>query len=141
MMPQGYDFGRTFFQKIELVLPDRTIDETTDIHVGGEELRLIPTPGHLASCISVYLPQRKILFAGDTIYSGYSPTARFGDERLWREWIRSLERLKELVIDVIVPGHGPLCDKSEIEQNLKHLAKLMRDEYNGSERRERCKKR
>ncbi|MCL0093066.1 MBL fold metallo-hydrolase [Dehalococcoidia bacterium] len=110
-MPQGYDFGRTFFQKVELVLPDRTIDETTDLHVGGEELRLIPTSGHLLDCISVYLPRTKILFAGDTIYSGYSPTTRFGDASQWREWIKSLEGLKELEIDVIVPGHGPLCDK------------------------------
>ena len=136
-MPQDYDFGRTFFQKVELVLPDRTIDETTELHVGGEELRLIPTPGHLTGCISVYLSQRKILFAGDTIYSGYSPTTRFGDERLWREWIRSLERLKELEIEVIVPGHGPLCDKSEIEQNLKYLVKLLGEEGNDDEKRQR----
>ena len=127
-MPQGYDFGRTFFQKVELMLPDRTIDEPTELHVGGEELRLIPTPGHLLDCISVYLPRTKILFAGDTIYSGYPPTTRFGDASQWREWIKSLERLNELEIEVIVPGHGPLCDKSEIEKNLKYLTKLLSDD-------------
>jgi len=126
-MPEGYDFGRTFFQKVELVLPDRTIDESTDLYIGGEELRLVPTPGHLLGCISVYLPRTKILFAGDTIYSGYSPTTRFGDEQLWREWIKSLEHLRKLEIEVIVPGHGPLCDRFEIEQNLKYLANLLEE--------------
>jgi transposase len=85
------------------VLHDRTIDEATEICVGGEEIRLLPTPGNLKDCISVYLPRTKILFAGDTIYSSYSPTTRFGNERLWREWIQSLERLKEFEIEVIVP--------------------------------------
>jgi glyoxylase-like metal-dependent hydrolase (beta-lactamase superfamily II) len=124
-MPEGYDFGRTFFQKVELVLPDKTIDESTELYVGSEELRLTPSPGHLEGCISVYLPRTKILFAGDTIYSGYSPTTRFGDEQLWREWIKSLERLRELEIEVIVPGHGPLCNRFEIEQNLKYIANLL----------------
>ncbi|MCL0084373.1 MBL fold metallo-hydrolase [Dehalococcoidia bacterium] len=133
-MPQGYDFGRTFFQKVEVVLPDRTIGESTELRLGGEELRLIPTPGHLLDCISVYLPRTKILFAGDTIYSGYPPTTRFGDASQWREWIKSLEGLKELEIEVIVPGHGLLCDKSEIEQNIRYLAKLLEEEGNEDER-------
>jgi cyclase len=110
---------------VELMLPDRTIGEPTDLAVGGELLKLIPTPGHLADCVSVYLPQKKILFAGDTIYSGYPPTTRFGDERLWREWITSLERLKQLEVETIVPGHGPLCGKSEIDRNIEYLAKLL----------------
>jgi hypothetical protein len=33
--------------------------------------------------------------------------------------------LKELEIDVIVPGHDPLCGRSEIEQNIRYLAGLL----------------
>jgi cyclase len=125
MMPNGYDFGKTFFAGTKIVLPDVTIDETYLLCVGAEELRLIPTPGHLADCVSVYIPRTKVLFAGDTIYSGYSPATKFGDAELWRQWITSLEYLKTLEIDAIVPGHGPLCTKSEIEQNLRHISMLL----------------
>lgn len=125
-MPGGFDFGRTFYRNVELVLPDRTIDGPADLSVGGELLRLIPTPGHLLDCISVYLPRSRILFAGDTVYSGYPPTTRFGDERLWSQWIVSLKRLKQLDIERIVPGHGPLCGKSEIDRNIEYLTGLLR---------------
>lgn len=124
-MPGGPDLGQIFYQNVELVLPDWTIDEPTDLFVGGQVLKLIPTPGHLLDCISVYLPQERILFAGDTIYSGYPPTTRFGDVQLWREWIGSLKRLKQLDIETIVPGHGPLCDKSEIDRNIEYLTGLL----------------
>jgi cyclase len=123
--PGGPEFGDTFYRNVELALPDRTIDGPTDLLAGNELLKLIPTPGHLADCISVYLPQKKILFAGDTIYSGYPPTTKFGDERLWSEWITSLERLKQLDVETIVPGHGPVCGKSEIDRNIEYLARLL----------------
>ena len=125
-VPGGPDSGRTFYRNVELVLPDTTVGEVTDLLVGGELLKLIPTPGHLSDCISVYLPRSRILFAGDTIYSGYQPTTRFGDEQLWRQWIASLEHLKQLDIETIVPGHGPLCNKSEIGRNMEYLVGLLR---------------
>jgi len=56
-------------------------------------------------------------------------------------WLSSglsgLRYLKELEIEVIVPGHGPLCDKSEIEQNFKYLAKVIEHECNDNDRRQR----
>ena len=126
-MPQGRNFGRTFYHDVQLVLPDRTIEDTMDLCIGGEVLKLMPTPGHLPDCVSVYLPRKRLLFAGDTVYSGYPPTTRFGDEQLWREWLRSLKRLKQLEVEVIVPGHGPLCDKSEIDRNIEYITTLLED--------------
>ena len=43
--------------------------------------------------------------------------------------------LKELKIEVVIPGHGLLCDKSEIEKNLKYLAKVIEHESNDNNRR------
>ncbi len=98
--------------------------------VGGEEIRLIPTPGHLESNISVYLPRARILFAGDTVYSGYPPTTRFGHPELWKRWIRSLELIKALNVDKIVPGHGPICGKEEVQRNIEYLGGLLKQKKN-----------
>lgn len=125
IVPEGCDFGATFFRDVELVLPDRTIDEETMLRVGREEIRLIPTPGHLRDSICVYLPRAKVLFAGDTVYSGYPPTTRFGDQELWRLWVSSLERLCELEIRTIIPGHGAPCGRDELERNAGFLRKLL----------------
>jgi glyoxylase-like metal-dependent hydrolase (beta-lactamase superfamily II) len=61
------------------------------------------------------------LFAGDAIYEGMPPNTRFAgtDEKL--EWVRQLHRHKELEIDVIVPGHGRVCGKDEIDRNIRLL--------------------
>lgn len=34
------------------------------------------------------------------------------------EWIDSFKAILEMDVDAIVPGHGPVCDKSEIEIQL-----------------------
>lgn len=122
---EGYDLGRSLLCNVQFVLPDMTIEEEKTLFVGDEEIRLIPTPGHLLDCICVYLPKSKILFAGDTVYSGYPPTTRFGNKELWRKWIKSLKRLEKLEIEFIVPGHGRLCGNEEIEKNKRCLEELV----------------
>ena len=110
---------------VELSPLDVKVDRDTEIDVDGEEIDILTTPGHWEACLSVYVPSSRILFAGDTIYSGFNPTTRFGDETLWRKWINSLEKLAELDIKKIVPGHGRLCTKEEIPRHIKYLENLL----------------
>jgi len=113
------------FGDIELSPLDQTIDKDTVIKVDDEEIHVLYTPGHWKACISVYLPSSKILFAGDTIFSGFEPTTRFGDKNLWLQWISSLERLSKLDISVIIPGHGRICDTKEIPRHIAYLKGLI----------------
>lgn len=110
---------------VELSPLDIKVDRDTAIDVDGEEIEILTTPGHWEACLSVYVPSSRILFAGDTIYSGFNPTTRFGDEELWRKWISSLEKLAELDIKKIVPGHGRICTKEEIPRHIHYLENLL----------------
>lgn len=110
---------------VELFPLDVKVDRDTKIDVDGEEINILTTPGHWEACLSVYIPSSRILFAGDTIYSGFNPTTRFGDEELWRKWINSLEKISELDIKQIVPGHGRICTKEEIPRHIRHLENLL----------------
>jgi len=113
------------FGDVELSPLDQTIDKDTVIQVDDEEIHALYTPGHWKACLSVYLPSSKVLFAGDTIFSGFEPTTRFGDKNLWKQWIGSLERLSRMDISCIIPGHGRLCDTKEIHRHIAYLEKLI----------------
>ncbi len=109
-------FGDVLFYE-----PDQIIEKDTILDVDGEEIHLLVTPGHVPDEISIYHPKSRTLFAGDTIYEGSPLTTRFGGPEEWKLWISQLERLKKLEIDTIVPGHGKLCPKKEIDRNIAYL--------------------
>ncbi|RLF02514.1 MAG: hypothetical protein DRK00_09940 [Thermoprotei archaeon] len=124
LLKRGYDVGAVVFEGVEDVWPDVLIEGEHSLELGGVEFRLIPTPGHTPSNLVVFLPQYRVLFAGDTVYSRYPPVTRFATPELIEKWIESLEMLLELDVDVIVPGHGPLCGREEVERNLAELKRI-----------------
>jgi glyoxylase-like metal-dependent hydrolase (beta-lactamase superfamily II) len=69
------------------------------------------TPGHTKGQSAVYVPQEKIVIVGDTIFSGC---------QIWLNqanpdcWLQSLEFLRTLDVDYIIPGHGPVITKEYI---------------------------
>lgn len=123
--PLNYDLGANKFCGVKVVVPDQTIENEETLQFGDEEVMIISTPGHTEGNICVYLPRNKILFASDTICSGYPPNTRFGNPALWQTWINALKSLKEMDIDKIVPGHGGICGKDEIERNISCLRMIL----------------
>jgi cyclase len=118
--------GNEILGDVMLSLPDQFIDKDTVLKVDSEEIHLLCTPGHVPDELSIYHPKSNTLFAGDTIYEGSSPATRFGGPEEWKLWISQLERLKQLDIKTIVPGHGNLCSKEVIDQNISSLQKLLK---------------
>jgi glyoxylase-like metal-dependent hydrolase (beta-lactamase superfamily II) len=87
-----------------LAWPTVLFDGALRLDLGGKTLRLFPTPGHSVDGICVYVEPHRVLFGGDVVVTGIVP-AIFHDAR---EMERSLARLLELDVDVLVPGHGPV---------------------------------
>ncbi len=112
-----------------LYQPDRTIEQDTVLHIDGDEIHLLVTPGHVPDEISVYHSSSKTLFAGDTIYEGTALATQFGGAEEWKTWISQLERLKELDILNIVPGHGEICSKDEIDRNINFLKEKLGNQF------------
>ncbi len=52
------------FAVTEWVKPDEWVD------LGGREVRILATPGHTATSVSVWDPEAKLLFSGDYLYPG-----------------------------------------------------------------------
>jgi glyoxylase-like metal-dependent hydrolase (beta-lactamase superfamily II) len=100
------------FDGTQLVYPDITFQDRYTLPVTGERIELIYTGGaHTPGDILVWLPQRSIVFAGDTVFVqrllGVMPGSAL-------RWIKSLEYLRdELKPKIVVPGHGHVTDIAE----------------------------
>ncbi len=74
----------------------------------------VPTPGHTTGHCSFHLPERGVLLAGDALVTGHATAPTSGPQLLPRMFnhdepaaLASLEALRGLAADVVVPGHGP----------------------------------
>lgn len=89
----------------------------------GMSIVLRHEPGPTSASSWIYIPERKILFTGDSIVVGTHPPLA---EMNCGKWIDSLNRLIALSdsIDLIVPGRGPLCDASSANRILEYLLQI-----------------
>ena len=68
--------------------------------------------GHTAGDVVVYLPGERVVITGDFLTSGLSNMS----DSYPLEWVSSLEELKKLDFDTVVPGHGEAyTDKARID--------------------------
>ena len=110
------------FEGLRIVLPTSTYDERYAL----DDIEVIHLPGHTDGSAVVYIPSDRTLFAGDLLFSKTFPWA--GDPTADPdEWITSFKTILKMDVDTIVPGHGPVCDKGEIEIQLRWF-KAVRDE-------------
>jgi cyclase len=79
------------------------------LRVGDHTFELIHTPGHTPGQVTVHVPEERLVFTGDTIFSECQTWLMTSDVP---QWLAALDAIAALDIDTIVPGHGPVTDKS-----------------------------
>ncbi|MEM2321065.1 MAG: MBL fold metallo-hydrolase [Candidatus Bathyarchaeia archaeon] len=74
---------------------------------GDYKLRTILTPGHTPGHMCLYDEEKKILFSGDHILFDTTPNISYWSRYdTLKEYINSLDKIYELDIDLVFPGHG-----------------------------------
>ena len=107
-------FGSFDFAGIDLVPPGETFDGELQLRVGGKEVNLIEVgPAHTRGDTLVLVPSDRVLFSGDILFHGGHPIVWAGPVS---NWIAACDRILEMEVDVIVPGHGPLADKHAVRE-------------------------
>jgi cyclase len=76
-----------------------------DLDLGDTTFHLIHTPGHTPGQVAVYVPQERVVFTGDTVFSQCQTWLMTSDVD---EWLRALDAIGDLDVDIVVPGHGPV---------------------------------
>lgn len=112
-------FGPFTFEGITATPPTRTFTGELSLDVGGREVQLIQVgPAHTPGDTLVSVPDAKLLYAGDILFVGGTPIAWAGPiER----WIAACDRILDMDVSVIVPGHGPVTDKSGVRTMRDYL--------------------
>ena len=106
---------------VELTAPNIAFRQHLTLYRGDREIRILFFGrGHTGGDVVVHLPREGILITGDLIYS----TLSYMGDGYFNEWVETLEHLKSLEFDWIIPGHGsPFQDSSRID----YLQSYLRD--------------
>jgi cyclase len=96
-----------------VVVPNRTISERTTETFGGVEVELIPLGhAHSREDMVAWLPAQRVLLAADVVYVGTAPGTFDGN---LRNWLDAHEVLLALDPQIVVPGHGDVGTREDIE--------------------------
>jgi glyoxylase-like metal-dependent hydrolase (beta-lactamase superfamily II) len=110
-MLEPYDF-----RGIRVRPATETFEQQKLLNVKGVELLLMEVgPGHTDGDIIVYVPERRVAYTGDILFAGSTPVAWAGPVE---NIVRGLQKLMELDVDVLVPGHGPLATHAMVKQQI-----------------------
>ena len=95
-------------EKTHLVPADEWLHGPKTLTVGGVRFDIQPVgPSHTAEDLVVYLPQQKVLFAGDLVFRNRIPFVGQADSR---HWIEAMQNLLKFDTRCVVPGHGPISN-------------------------------
>lgn len=110
-------------KEVQQTPPNLTFDNTMTLVRGGREFRLMYLGrGHTDTDVVVYLPQERIVATGDLMESVLS----YMGDSYPEEWIVTLEKLKALDFDTVLPGHGvPFKGKERITAFQDYLRDLI----------------
>ena len=93
--------------------PNVTLATQMTLYRGSREIQIrFLGRGHTAGDVVVFLPNEKVVMTGDFLTSGLSNMSDSYPE----EWVTSLDALKKLDFDTVLPGHGDaFTDKAKID--------------------------
>ena len=104
---------------IEVVAPSLTFEDRLSLYAGELELELIyVSPAHTNTDVVVWLPERKVVIAGDIVFHRGTPFALMGSVA---GWLEALDRVRALGAETIVPGHGPVAGPEVLDDVADYL--------------------
>jgi cyclase len=100
--------------------PEITFADRLTLHLDGfpVELRAVGQAAHTSNDVYVWLPDQKVLFAGDLAFNGGQPFVLEGSIAGFRE---ALRQMRDLDAEVLLPGHGPVCRGDDVPRLLDDL--------------------
>ncbi|MGD8191277.1 MBL fold metallo-hydrolase [Brevibacillus ginsengisoli] len=125
LQKQYGDIEQVYFSLDELQIfwPTLTFEKHMTIHGSSLSVELYCFGGgHTVSDAVMLLPQEKILFAGDLIFENHH--APIYDSEAFN---RNLQELKTLDFHTVIPGHGKLASREQLDVILHYIEYVKRD--------------
>lgn len=105
-------FGQFDFTGIVLRDPDTPVDGSATIDLDGRSVEVtFLGPAHTQGDVAVWVPDERVLFAGDLLFIGGTPIMWSGPIE---NWITACDTMIGWQPEIVVPGHGPVTDAAGI---------------------------
>ena len=106
-----------FKYKPETVPELTLIDDGQLIEIGNYRLRALGTPGHTQGHICLYDEAKRILISGDHILYDITPHIESWSYQVnsLKDYLASLEKVYDLPVEVVLPGHRSRFTRSQGE--------------------------
>ena len=123
-----YPNHKKFINKSNFVLPNLTFSKQI-VFNEKPKLHFIHFPGHSYDSSVIWLPQEKILIAGDNVLNSNNgkiaiPYFHWGNPELM---LNSLLKIRNLKPNIILPGHGKPTDLKKLSIDILYLKNYFQD--------------
>jgi len=106
--------------ELRIVLPNLTFEDKLVIHGSSRTVEFYCYGGgHTPSDAFLYLPEEKIAFMGDIVLENRHPPIYNS-----QDFIDNLTKVNQLDIQTIIPGHGSIVTKEQINVMIQYLEHL-----------------
>jgi alkyl sulfatase BDS1-like metallo-beta-lactamase superfamily hydrolase len=106
---------------VSLIRPNRTFQDRLETEICGIEVHLVHAPGETSDQLFVWLPKQRVLLPGDNVYKAFPNlyTIRGTPYRDVLAWVRSLDAMRALESDHLVPSHTrPVSGRERVAEIL-----------------------
>ena len=109
---------------VELVPPDLTYEGQLRIELGGRVVELLDVgPAHTRGDQLIWLPEERIVFAGDLIENAFFPILPDPDANgIW--WLEALDKIAALGPATVVGGHGAVGGPELVDAFRQYLERV-----------------
>jgi len=113
--------GKLLFEMMGKPMSEFRVDfylKEGGLDLGKSSFDIYQTPGHSPGSLSIYWPERKVLFTGDLVFNGGIGRTDFsgGNSKAIKD---SIERMSRLDTELLLPGHGEMViGKESVLQNF-----------------------
>jgi glyoxylase-like metal-dependent hydrolase (beta-lactamase superfamily II) len=104
---------------IVLVPPTECFERERSLDLGGLTVALHHLPGHTPDCIVGFIPERGILFAGDTVETPCPVVPADSDLSGWISALRSWA--DDTRVRRVIPAHGAIGGREIVQQTVEYL--------------------
>jgi len=113
---------------VRIILPDLTFENKLVIRLGEEMIEIYhPGSTHTSGSSVVYFPGRKTIHMGDMLFAGSHSYIDGRAAADTRNWISFLRQVQDWDVEKIIPGHGPLGGKDDLEKEIMYLKDLRKE--------------
>jgi glyoxylase-like metal-dependent hydrolase (beta-lactamase superfamily II)/rhodanese-related sulfurtransferase len=110
-----------------VVLPDETFQDEKVLTLGGQRIEIRRLgPAHSPGDISVWLPDKKLVIAGDLAF--HQRLLPVFEDTDTAGWIDTWDAFEALGAEIVIPGHGDPTDMAEVTKYTRDYLVYMREQ-------------